>query len=66
MKIYRCVVGALLVLFLAIGVWYVYSTIYEQRSMDDGILIFHQIDIQEMEKGEEMSVAGHGICEGIG
>ena len=66
MKIYRCIVGALLVLFLAIGVWYVYSNVYERRSTDDGILIFHQKDIEEMVKGEEAGVTGHGLCESFG
>lgn len=51
MKIYRCVVGVLLVLFLAIGVWYVYSNVYEQRSIDDGILIW-----------EDKSVSGYRLC----
>ncbi len=63
MKIYRCVVAGLLVLFLAIGVWYVFSNVYEQRSIDEGILIFRDEDINEMTKGEDESVSGYGLCE---
>lgn len=65
MKIYRCVVGALFVLVLVIGVWYVYSCVYERRSVDEGILIYNQEAMQEMEKGEEMSVTTHCLCESI-
>ena len=40
MKIYRCILGCLLVVFIVLGVWYVVSNIYEQRSIEDGTLIW--------------------------
>ena len=58
MKIYRCIIAGLLVLFLAIGVWYIYSNVYEQRSTDDGILI------QYDKEGE--CVSDYSLCESIG
>lgn len=53
MKIYRCVVGCLLVFFIAIGVWYMVSCYNEQRSIEDGTLIW---------RGEEVHVASHSLC----
>ena len=58
MKVYRCVIAGLLVLFIAIGVWYIYSNAYEHRSIDDGILIKYD--------EEEESVSGYSLCESIG
>lgn len=66
MKIYRGIVGVLLVLFLAIGVWYVYSNVFERHSTDDGILIFYQNEMQDIAKGDKEGVTGHGICESFG
>lgn len=57
MKIYRYVLGCLLVFFIAVGVWYLYSCYYEQRSTSDGTLVFRQAI-----KGEEGIVPGHGVC----
>ena len=39
MKIYRCVVGGLLVLFIAIAIGYIVSCYYEQGSTKDGTLV---------------------------
>ena len=47
MKIYRCVIGCLLVFFIAIGVWYVLSCYSEQRSIEDGLLIWRVEDVAE-------------------
>ena len=44
MKIYRCVIGCLLVFFIAIGVWYVVSCYGERRSIDEGTLIWRVED----------------------
>ena len=50
MKIYRCIIGGLLVLFLAIGVWYIASCIGEQRSTHDGTLIYRsKMILQDIE-----------------
>lgn len=40
MKIYRCVLGCLLVVFLVIGALFVMSYINEHRSVEDGTLIW--------------------------
>lgn len=40
MKIYRCIIGGLLAIFIIFGVWYIVSNISEQRSIDDGTLIW--------------------------
>lgn len=58
MKIYRCIIGGLMVFFIIIGVWYIVSCYDEQRSMDDGTLIYH--DFYENE-GEKMNAASVGI-----
>ena len=51
MKIYRCIIGCLLVFFLVIGVWYIATSINEQRSIEDGLLIWR-----------EENVADYGLC----
>lgn len=53
MKLYRCVIGGLLVIFLAIGVWYMVSNYNEQRSINGGTLIW---------RGEEAFVTGNSLC----
>ena len=40
MKIYRCLIGCLMAIFIAIGVWYLYSCYNEQRSINGGTLIW--------------------------
>lgn len=40
MKIYRCVIGLLMAFFIIVGVWYVVSCYDEQRSIEDGILVW--------------------------
>ena len=44
MKIYRCVIGCLMVLFIAIGIWYIVSCYYEQGSTKDGTLIWRGVE----------------------
>lgn len=66
MKIYRCVIGGLLVFFIAIGVWYVVSCLDEQRSYDKGILIWEQNRendcVGQQMRGVEKDVTDHSIC----
>ena len=67
MKIYRCIIGGLLVLFLVIGVWYIASCVNEQRSIQDGTLIYQTeaIEIDRKENGQrgEYSIGtGNGLC----
>lgn len=47
MKIYRCVIGCLLVFFLVVGVWYIATNINEQRSIEDGLLIWREEDVTD-------------------
>lgn len=42
-KIYRCIIGSLMVLAIAFGVWYVFSTYNEQTSDKDGTLVQHEV-----------------------
>lgn len=58
MKIYRCIIGGLMVFFIIIGVWYIVSCYNEQRSMYDGTLIYY--DFYE-DKGEKVNAASVGI-----
>ena len=51
MKIYRCIIGCLLVFFFAIGVWYVVSCYDKGQSISEGTLIWR------VEDG-----ADHSIC----
>ena len=44
MKIYRCIIGCLMAVFIAISVWYLYSCYDEQRSINGGILIREEED----------------------
>lgn len=62
MKIYRCVIGGLLVFFLIISVWYIASCVNEQRSIDGGTLIFYSEEQKEVVKGVGEVVTGHGLC----
>lgn len=57
MKIYRCILGCLLVFFIVIGVLYVYAHYNEQRSMKDGTLVFRSESI----RGEEGIVPSHSV-----
>lgn len=66
MKIYRCVIGSLLVLFIAIGIWYVASYYDEHRSIEDGVLIWYQEqDWNRSMRGDAERVTDHDLCEGI-
>lgn len=47
MKIYRCILGCLLAFFIILGVWYVVSNINEQRSIDEGTLIWRVEDVAD-------------------
>ena len=62
MKIYRCVIGCLLVFFLVISVWYMVSCINEQRSTDGGTLIYHLNGQEETVKGVEEIVTANRLC----
>ena len=62
MKWYRCFLGFLLVFFITIAVLYITSIYNEQRSTDDGILVYLDEVVQEEEKGEDLSVTGHRLC----
>ena len=62
MKIYRCVIGCLLVFFLAVGVWYIASSVNERNTTDGGTLIFQSEGQKEMVKGVEGIVTGHDLC----
>ena len=42
MKLYRCMLGVLLVFFVALAVVFAISFYNEQRSTEDGILILHE------------------------
>ena len=44
MRIYRCVIGCLFVLFIVISVWYVVSCYNEQQTIDKGTLIWRVED----------------------
>ncbi len=62
MKIYRCVIGCLLVFFLVVGVWYIVSCVNEEHKTDGGTLIFQFKEQNEMVKGVERIVTGHDLC----
>ena len=55
MKLYRCFIGFLLVFFITLAILYVGSIYNEQRSIEDGILIY------QLKGGEDIG-AGHSIC----
>ena len=40
MKLYRCVIAGLLIVFVIVGVWYIVSNYNEQRSVDGGTLVY--------------------------
>ena len=63
MKIYRCIIGSLLVFFIAIGVWYIASCYNERRSNQDGTLIQEKrIDSTLEMRGDDQEAAGYGVC----
>lgn len=48
-KIYRCIIGSLMVLAIAFGMWYVFSHYYEQSAVKDGTLVMEEtLDACEM------------------
>lgn len=59
MKLYRCMLGVLLVFFITLAVIFGVSYYNERRSIEDGILILGEI---ESVKGEKQCVAGEGVC----
>lgn len=63
MKIYRCFLGCLLVFFIVIGVLFIVSYTNEQRSTDEGTLIWEQRteNVQFM-RGAGGNVTGYRIC----
>lgn len=65
MKIYRCVLGILMVFFIIVGVWYVVSCYDEQRSTKDGTLIYEQIEDTGVEmRGEEPNGTDYDLYQG--
>ena len=62
MKLYRCFLGILLVFFIALAVLYITAVYNEQRSIEEGILVYH-LEVQENQlKGGESDVTGHSLC----
>lgn len=43
-RIYRCVIAALMVAAIGFGVWYCVYTYDEQRSIKDGTLVLHEVE----------------------
>ena len=50
-RIYRCIIAALMAAAIGFGVWYCAYTYDEQRSMKDGTLVYLQENGEENEMG---------------
>lgn len=46
-RIYRCIIAALMVAAIAFGIWYVVYTNSEQRSVKDGTLVYSEENRKE-------------------
>lgn len=57
-RIYRCVIAALMVAAIGFGVWYCVYTCDERRSIEDGTLVLME---KEDIKGAWMDVSNHNI-----
>ena len=62
MKIYRCLIGCLLVFFIVVGVWYIVSCINERQTTEGGTLIFQSEEQNDLVKGVERIVSGYDLC----